>query len=128
MAASVFEPIEPVISPVYSPMALSIKYAGDKKKVTVFLTKKQDRCELRVHNTGAPIPPASLPHIFDRFYRADASRSSDGFGLGLAIARQIAQIHRGEIRVTSSASEGIALTVRIPLRQHRFASRQSRKP
>lgn len=106
----------------------AIKYAGDEKKVTVSLTKKQDRCELRVHNAGAPIPPASLPHIFDRFYRADASRSSDGFGLGLAIARQIAQMHRGEIRVTSSAGEGTAFTVRIPLRQHRFASRPSRKP
>ena len=81
-----------------------------------------------MHNTGAPIPPASLPHIFDRFYRADVSRSSDGVGLGLAIARQIAQMHRGEIRVTSSAGEGTALTVRIPLRQNRFASRQSRKP
>lgn len=106
----------------------AIKYAGGEKKVTVFLAKKQDRCELRVHNTGAPIPEAALPHIFDRFYRADASRTSSGFGLGLAIARQIAQMHRGEIRVTSNANEGTAFTVRIPLRQHRTASRQCRKP
>lgn len=105
----------------------AIKYAGDEKKVAVSLVKKQDRWELRVHNTGAPIPAASLPHIFDRFYRADASRSSSGFGLGLAIARQIAQMHRGEIRVTSSAGDGTAFTVRIPLKQHRFASRQSRR-
>lgn len=103
----------------------AIKYAGGEKKVTVSLTKKQDRCELCVHNTGAPIPASSLPHIFDRFYRADASRCSNGFGLGLAIARQIAQMHRGEIRVTSSLAEGTAFTVRIP--QHSASARHGGK-
>lgn len=103
----------------------AIKYAGGEKKVTVSLTKKQDRCELCVHNTGAPIPASSLPHIFDRFYRADASRCSNGFGLGLAIARQIAQMHRGEIRVTSSLAEGTAFTVRIP--QHPASARHRGK-
>lgn len=105
----------------------AIKYAGDEKRVTVSLLKKQERFELRVHNTGAPIPAAALPHIFDRFYRADASRFGGGFGLGLAIARQIARMHRGEIGVTSDAREGTAFTARIPLRQHRFSLPQSRK-
>lgn len=102
----------------------AIKYAGDEKKVTVSLTKKQDRCELRVHNTGAPIPAAALPHIFDRFYRADASRTSSGFGLGLAIAKQIVQLHRGTIRVTSKDEEGTTFFVLMPVRLRGFVRKR----
>ena len=104
----------------------AIKYAGNEKKVAVTLAKKQDRCELRVHNTGAPIPAAALPHIFDRFYRADASRTSSGFGLGLAIARQIVEMHRGEIRVTSDDKEGTTFFVQIPVKSHRFVRQWNR--
>lgn len=92
----------------------AIKYAGGEKKVTVSLTKKQERVELRVLNTGSPIPVPMLPHLFERFYRGDANRSSQGFGLGLAIARQIVQMHKGTISVTSSAPEGTAFTVSLP--------------
>lgn len=92
----------------------AIKYAGGEKKVTVSLTKKQERVELRVLNTGSPIPVQMLPHLFERFYRGDANRTSHGFGLGLAIARQIVQMHKGTISVTSSAPEGTAFTVSLP--------------
>ena len=65
---------------------------------------------------GDAIPPEKLPHLFDRFYRVDSSRSqaSGGAGLGLAIARQIVLRHRGEIRITSDSQAGTSVVVRLP--------------
>ena len=67
-------------------------------------------------NTGAPIPPEALPHLFERFYRVDPSRTRDsgGHGLGLAIAASIAGHHRGKIAVESSAEAGTRFTVTLP--------------
>ena len=61
--------------------------------------------EISVHNLGAPIPPEHLPHLFERFYRADPARHGAGEsgGLGLAIVRSILQLHGGEVRVESGA-------------------------
>lgn len=101
----------------------AIKYAGGEKKVTVTLTQRHDGVELCVRNTGSPIPADALPHIFDRFYRESAHRPGDGFGLGLAIARQIVQAHRGEIRASSTADEGTTLVVRLPPSAHRRPAR-----
>lgn len=92
----------------------AIKYAGGEKRVTVSLTKRQERIELCATNTGSPIPAEMLPHLFDRFYRGDANRTTKGFGLGLAIAKQIAEMHKGTIRVTSTAEEGTAFMVLMP--------------
>lgn len=92
----------------------AIKYAGGEKRVTVTLSGRPGRCSLRVTNTGTPIPADALPHVFDRFYRVDAGRAGGGFGLGLAIAKRIAQMHRGAIRVESSAEAGTTFCVTLP--------------
>ena len=62
--------------------------------------RKAGRIVIRVADNGAGIPPEALPHIFERFYRADRSRSREegGSGLGLAIARQLALAHGGDLR------------------------------
>ncbi|MEG1658603.1 MAG: ATP-binding protein [Oscillibacter sp.] len=58
-----------------------------------------------VSNPGEPIPPAQLSHLFERFYRADASRGErSGFGLGLSIAAAIAKTHKGTLRAESDAA------------------------
>ena len=74
--------------------------------------------EIAVRDTGIGIPPEALPHIFDRFYRADPARSRDsgGAGLGLCIARTIAEAHGGRIEVASTPGAGSTFTVRLPLR------------
>ena len=63
------------------------------------------------------ISPEDLPHIFDRFYRTDKARTSGtgGYGLGLAIAREIAGEHDGDITCTSNATEGTTFTVTLPV-------------
>ena len=63
------------------------------------------------------ISPKDLPHIFDRFYQAESSRNKQaaaGYGLGLAIAKRIADAHKGHINVTSTLGKGTAFTVFLP--------------
>ena len=71
---------------------------------------------LTVHNTGDPIPPEHLPHLFERFYRADPSRdrAQGGYGLGLAIANSIVLSHRGRLTVTSTREAGTSFAVLLP--------------
>lgn len=74
---------------------------------------------IQVKDTGIGIEPEDLPRIFDRFYRCDPvrSRETGGFGLGLAIVRQIVEAHGGEITVQSFPDQGSAFEIRLPL-QH----------
>ena len=69
--------------------------------------------EVMVHDTGIGIAPEHLPHIFDRFYRVDAARTTPGAGLGLSIAQTIVQGHKGEIEVKSVPAQGTTFTVRL---------------
>jgi len=73
--------------------------------------------EIAVHDSGQGIRPEDLPHVFERFYRADRSRTrgSGGTGLGLAIAKHIVEAHGGRISVSSRLNEGTTFTVTIPV-------------
>jgi two-component system heavy metal sensor histidine kinase CusS len=72
---------------------------------------------IEVCDTGAGIPPEALPHVFDRFFRVDESRSqaSGGTGLGLAIVQSIVQLHGGNVEIASKLGEGTQVTLRVPL-------------
>ena len=90
----------------------AIKYAGTGGTVTLRLAAAGSQAVLTVHNTGKPIPPDRLPHIFERFYRADPSRTGSGTGLGLAIAQSICQAHHAAIRA-ESGQDGTTFRVEI---------------
>ncbi len=92
----------------------AMKYAGGEKQVWVTLAGRHDRWEMQVGNTGDPIPPQQLPHLFDRFYQGDETHTGNGFGLGLAIARQIAEMHSGTLTVRSTREEGTVFTLSVP--------------
>mgnify|MGYP000205295844 CR=1 FL=1 len=70
-------------------------------------------------NTGTPIPSSDLPHIFDRFWRADEARTSGagGYGLGLSIARSIVEEHGGTLSAQSSAERGTTFTAKFPIKK-----------
>ncbi|GIM90394.1 sensor histidine kinase [Paractinoplanes toevensis] len=89
-----------------------IRYTPRGGSVTV----GADGSEITVRDTGVGIVPADLPRIFDRFWRADESRSrsTGGSGLGLAIARKLAEAHGGTIEVASTPGEGTVFTIRLP--------------
>jgi signal transduction histidine kinase len=84
--------------------------------VTLRLGALDDRVRLVVSDTGAGIPPAVLPHIFDRFYRSPESgaRSVEGTGLGLSLVREFARALGGDVRATSTPNEGSTFTVEVP--------------
>jgi len=69
--------------------------------------------EVTIADTGVGIAAAHLPRIFDRFYRADKSRTTSGTGLGLAIALSVAQAHGGAIEVKSKIGKGTVFTVKL---------------
>ena len=94
----------------------AVKYAGPGGTVTFTLERHQERLRLAVHNTGEPIPPEHLPHLFERFYRADAARnrSGGGYGLGLAIAHAIAEEHGGNLAAASDDERGTTFTLTLP--------------
>ena len=84
--------------------------------VRISVTREQDRVTVMVEDDGEGIPPEDLPHIFERFYRADAhrARSQGGTGLGLAIALENVNLHGGEIKVSSVVGKGSTFTVCLP--------------
>jgi heavy metal sensor kinase len=96
----------------------AIKYTHSGGHVRFELTASNGQAEASVTDTGVGIAQKDLPHIFDRFWRADKvrSRSMGGAGLGLSIAQWIVQRHAGTITVRSEPGRGSQFTVRIPLR------------
>jgi signal transduction histidine kinase len=97
----------------------AIKYSRQKTKVVLASQQHGRHAFLSVTDEGPGMKAIDIEHIFDRFYRADHSRSRgshiEGYGLGLSIARQIAEAHEGTIEVKSKPGEGSTFTVRLPL-------------
>lgn len=95
----------------------ALKYSPPEEKVYVSLRRKNNRAVFTITNHGKGISAKVLPHIFDRFYRSDSSRTGGnkaGFGLGLSIAKIIVEHHRGELDVTSAPGADTTFTVRLP--------------
>jgi signal transduction histidine kinase len=83
-------------------------------RVTLAAAPAGRSVEITVADTGTGIAPEHLPHLFDRFYRADPARGGEGTGLGLAIARSLITAQGGQISVHSQSGSGTTVTVRLP--------------
>jgi signal transduction histidine kinase len=95
----------------------AIKYTPKGGEVSITCVKARASVVVEVSDTGIGIAAGDLPHVFDRFWRADAARSRGqrpGAGLGLAICRWIAEAHGGSIEVQSRRGEGTTFTVTLP--------------
>ena len=95
----------------------AVKYTPDGGRIEVALNSEDGFAVAAIRDTGIGVSAEDLPHIFERFYRADRARTRDsgGSGLGLAIGSWIAQVHGGEIRVQSEPSRGSCFEVWLPL-------------
>jgi len=95
----------------------AVKYTPSGGLITVSLSRNDSSAVAEFHDSGIGIATEELPHIFDRFYRADKARSREfgGVGLGLSIALWVAEAHGGSIEVQSSVGAGSTFQVRIPL-------------
>lgn len=115
----------------------AVKYTSKEGKVTIRTKTDKKHLILEIKDTGIGIAPKDIPHIFDRFYRADQSRSREhlrggrlssrshdssdgegvgGFGLGLSLAKRIIEIHKGSVEVLSKVGKGTTFTVKLPLK------------
>jgi signal transduction histidine kinase len=97
----------------------AVKYSPVGGQITVSAQTRGDEWFGFVEDHGPGIPPEDLPHVFERFFRADPSRTRDdetgGAGLGLAIVRSIVEAHGGTASVASEHGRGATFTLRIPL-------------
>ena len=100
----------------------AIKFTAEGGEVAVQIRKvktsaQKDWVEIDVRDSGIGIPEALLPHIFDRFFQVESgsTRRFEGTGIGLALAKELVELHSGEIRVTSKEGMGTIFTVRLPL-------------
>ncbi len=98
----------------------ALKYTPENERneadpVVVSLERIQNEAVLRVRDTGIGIEPDDLPHIFERFYRADRARSRQGTGLGLSIAWTIVEQLGGRITAESTPGHGSTFSVWLPL-------------
>ncbi|HEX9153812.1 MAG TPA: HAMP domain-containing sensor histidine kinase [Candidatus Saccharimonadales bacterium] len=95
----------------------AVKYSPEKTEVNISAHKTQKHVVVTVQDHGAGIKATELPHIFDRFYRADTARSkqhANGYGLGLAIAKNIVDMHGGSLSAQSRIGVGSTFTIQLP--------------
>jgi signal transduction histidine kinase len=93
----------------------ALKYSDEASPVELGLSREDGRVAISVADRGCGIPEREIPHIFDRFYRAQGSSRADGTGLGLALAHEITDHLGGEIQVRSSPNAGSTFTLLLPL-------------
>lgn len=95
----------------------ALKYSPDRSKISIRIFQRLRTIGFEISNSGPQIDEKALPHIFDRFYRGDVSRTNstkNGYGLGLAIAKRIIDVHEGDIFVQSS-KEKTTFTFHLPV-------------
>jgi len=95
----------------------ALKHTPDGGSVRIDLHASRRHVSMRVHDSGPGIQPADLPHIFDRFYQSDRSRTAEGTGLGLAIAQSIGVGLGGSITAANDPDGGAVFTVNLPAGQ-----------
>lgn len=102
-------------------VANAFKYGNGASYIRITAHQEQANVVVKVANDGTPIPKEAQSHLFERFYRAEASRSraTGGTGLGLAIVRSIVDLHHGQVTVTSDENE-TAFIVTLPLKQEKL--------
>jgi len=94
----------------------AIKYSREKTRIKIISEEQSKVVTISIADQGEGIPAQDMPHIFDRFFRSDKSRSeADGYGLGLSIAQKIVETHNGSLTAKSNEKKGTTFIVQLPL-------------
>src|SRR5438034_1984601 len=94
----------------------ALRFTPENGSIQILLSKRDADFEITVRDNGCGMAPEHLPRVFDRFYRADSSRGSDGAGLGLALVKSIVDLHGGSAKIESEIGQGTIVTLTFPLR------------
>jgi signal transduction histidine kinase len=97
----------------------AIKFTPSGGHVQVRVSHIAKQAQLEVRDDGIGIPPQAIPHVFERFFRADASRSNraEGAGLGLSLVKWAVDQHEGSVKIDSETEKGTCVTIHLPV-QH----------
>jgi two-component system phosphate regulon sensor histidine kinase PhoR len=100
----------------YNLVENAIQYSEPDSPIRMEADQEGEMISIRVIDQGVGIPPADLPHVFERFYRVDKTRSRQmgGTGLGLSIVKRIVDLHRGRVQIESEPGRGTTVTVTLP--------------
>ena len=101
----------------------AVKYTPEGGAISVTLTQENQTILVRVSDTGEGMSEETQKHLFDPYFQGDSSRTVQGLGLGLSIAKRIAELCDGEIRVESTLGQGSTFTVELPIKPHRDESK-----
>lgn len=96
----------------------AVKYSSQDSQIVIDATKSKKTVTLKISDQGIGIAKKDLPHVFDRFYRAESARSrkgSGGYGLGLSIAKKIVDTHGGTIEIDSELKKGTTVNISLPV-------------
>lgn len=107
-----------LIQVIFNVLDNAVKYTPQAGSIFVRAFPQRNLIEIQIEDTGSGILPSEQPYIFERFYRVDITRNRNqgGFGLGLAIAKEIVELHNGTIAVVSVPNQGALFSIRLPLR------------
>ncbi|MFW6264211.1 MAG: response regulator [Cyanobacteriota bacterium] len=110
---SIYLDVEKFDKVLYNLLSNAMKFTGENGKITVNLDPAGDHVRLQVQDTGIGISPSQIPHLFDRFRQAEGSvsRSYEGSGLGLALVKELVEMHGGQISVDSVYQEGTTFSI-----------------
>ncbi len=92
----------------------AVRFTPDRGRISISLATNPHGAEITVEDTGCGVAADHLPRLFDRFYRVDPSRSSEGTGLGLALVKSIVDLHGGSVAVASELGQGTRVTLKFP--------------
>lgn len=100
----------------------ALKFTPSGGRITITAEALNDEVDIHIKDTGIGIPKEDLSHVFDRFYRVEKARSrrKGGTGLGLALAREIVELHDGKINLDSTLNKGTTVTITLPLCEGEF--------
>ena len=113
--AAVVVSVDDVESAIDALLDNAYRYSGAGDAITVRLVATADAVEIAISDTGIGVPEADLPHVFDRFFRAETTRhDTAGTGLGLAIVAAVAGAHGGDVAIASIEGEGTRIALRLP--------------
>jgi two-component system sensor histidine kinase BaeS len=95
----------------------ALRYTPKEGRVAISTKQNANLVEINIQDSGDGVTPEDAAHLFDRFYRADASRTRDagGSGLGLAIAKSIVEMHKGKIWAESEKGKGLKVIIQLPV-------------
>ena len=93
----------------------AIKYSPKGTKIFLSISKYNNQAIIKVKDNGRGIAKDEVDHIFERYYRSKDSKSKNGFGLGLSLAKDIVNKHKGQIKVESKVDDGSTFIIRLPL-------------